>query len=99
MTLTFCSFAHDGSNRCTVVILPNHYRSQMEAYAAARPWLEGTDGRVPDGQFISWQIPDELTELYAPQVGRAIDGEEARRLFEAKSLGEWLEDEQKETIN
>ncbi len=97
--LTYCSFAIDDvPDHTIVVILSDHYPTQMAAANAFSELLTGLLGQVPDGQFISWSIPDNLTETYAPHVGRVLSSAEARELFGAKSLGEW-DDEQKRTLN
>jgi hypothetical protein len=98
--LTYCSFAiDDDPSHTIIVILDDHYETQMDAADAFAKLLTGNLGSVPDGQFISWQVPENLNEIYAPHVGRLIAPSEARELFGAKSLGEWKRDEQKKSLN
>ncbi len=100
MKLTYCSFAIDDDPEHTIiVVLEGHYATQMDAVNAFMSLMTGQIGQVPDGQFISWPIPEELSEIYAPHLHRLIGSDEARVLFDAKSLGEWEDDEQKKSLN
>lgn len=89
MKLTYCSFVNSSAclgylNATTVVILEGHHAPLDAANLALELNLIGDTG-----QFISLPIPEELEELYAAHVNRPISAEEARLLFEAKSIREW----------
>src|SRR5882724_7322548 len=103
MKLTYCSFVSQATgglwnallnpkaglqprveDRCTIVILEGHHEQLAACNLCLEQKLIGGDG-----QFLSWLVPDEFEELYGQHVGRSIPGDEARVLFDAKSLGEW----------
>lgn len=92
MKLTYCSYVNaarpigDGLFECTVVILEGHH----EPLDAANICLANISFGG-HGEFYAWPVPEEHEAQYAPHVGRAIPGEEARALFDACTVKEWDE--------